>query len=95
MFRLILIFVIVLFVMWLLRPFFKTKTENKNVSKLDEILNSNKSNVRNPNTFFIIIAVIILLVSVVWLLPKFGINILSLFQKIIPMISTLRGIIPF
>ena len=39
--------------------------------------------------------VIILFALFLWLLPKFGINFLSFFQKIIPLISTLRGILPF
>ena len=58
-------------------------------------MNSDKSNVRQQNTMFIIISVVLLFALLMWLLPKIGINLLSLFQKIIPIISTLRGILPF
>ncbi len=95
MFRLILFLVLILFVIWILRPFLKTKERNKDNEKLGKILNSDKSNFMNPNTIFIIISVAILFGLFMWLLPRFGTNLLSLFQKIIPLISTLRGILPF
>lgn len=95
MVRLILLLVLILFVIWILWPFLKTKTGNRNNTKFEEIFNSNKSNFRQPNTIFIIISVIFLFALFLWLLPKFGINLLSLFQKTIPLISTLRGILPF
>ena len=47
------------------------------------------------NTALIIISAAILLALVVWLLPKFGINFLGILQKIIPVVSSLRGILPF
>ena len=95
MFRLILILVLILFIIWILRPFLKTKNGNEKNNKLEDIMNSDKSTFMQPNTFFIIISVVLLFSLFLWLLPKLGINLLSLFQKIIPLISTLRGILPF
>ena len=93
--RLILILVLILFIIWMLLPFLKTKNGNKKNNKLEEIMNSDKSNFRQPNTVFLIISVVLLFALFLWLLPKLGINLVSLFQKIIPLISTLRGILPF
>ena len=95
MVRLILFLVFILLILWILRPFLKTKNGNEKNNKLEEIMNSDKSNVRQQNTMFIIISVVLLFALLMWLLPKIGINLLSLFQKIIPIISTLRGILPF
>ena len=95
MVRLIFFLVLILFIIWILWPFLKTKEENENNNKLEGILNSDKSNQRQPNTVFIVMSVIILFALFLWILPKFGINFLSFFQKIIPLISTLRGILPF
>ena len=95
MVRLILILVLVLFIIWILRPFLKTKNGNEKNNKLEDIMNSDKSTFRQPNTIFIIISVVLLFALFLWLLPKLGINLLSLFQKIVPLISTLRGILPF
>ena len=95
MVRLILILVLVLFIIWILRPFLKTKNGNEKNNKLEDIMNSDKSTFMQPNTIFIIISVVLLFSLFLWLLPKLGINLLSLFQKIIPLISTLRGILPF
>ena len=95
MVRLALFLILILFVIWILRPFLKTKNGNEINNDLEEIVNSNKTNFRKPNTIFIIMSVAILFALSLWLLPKFGINLLSLFQKIIPLISTLRGILPF
>ena len=95
MVRLILIFVLILFIIWILRPFFKTKNGNEKNNKLEDIMNSDKGTFMQPNTFFIIISVVLLFALFLWLLPKLGINFLSLFQKIVPLISTLRGILPF
>ena len=93
--RLVLFTILILFVIWVLRPFFKTKDNNKNKGTLDKILNPRQSNFRQSKIIFIIITAIIMLTLVVWLLPKLGINFLSLFQKIIPLIFSLRGILPF
>ena len=95
MVRLILFLVLILFIIWILRPFLKTKKGNEKNNKLENIMNSDKSTVRQPNTIFIIISVVLLFALFLWLLPKLGINLLSLFQKIVPLISTLRGILPF
>jgi len=95
MVRLILILALILFILWILRPFLKTKNGNEKNNKLEDIMNSNKSTFLQPNTFFIIISVVLLFSLFMWLLPKLGINLLSLFQKIIPLLSTLRGLLPF
>ena len=93
--RLILLLVLILFVIWIFRPFLKTKIGNKKNNKLEEIMNSNKSNFGKPNTIFLIISVALLFALFIWLLPRLGINLLSFFQKIIPLLSNLRGILPF
>ena len=95
MVRLILILVLILFIIWILRPFLKTKNGNEKNNKLEDIMNSDKSTFMQPNTIFIIISVVLLFSLFFWLLPKLGINLLTLFQKIIPLLSTLRGILPF
>ena len=95
MVRLILFLALILFIIWILRPFLKTKNGNEKNNELEDIMDSDKSTFMQPNTFFIIISVVLLFSLFLWLLPKLGINLLSLFQKIIPLISTLRGILPF
>ena len=95
MVRLILFLVLILFIIWILRPFFKTKNGDEKNNKLEDIMNSDKSTFRQSNTIFIVISVVLLFALFLWLLPKLGINLLSLFQKIIPLLSTLRGILPF
>ena len=95
MVRLILFLVLILFIIWILRPFLKTKNGNEKNNKLEDIMNSDKNTFMQPNTIFIIISVVLLFALFLWLLPKLGINLLSLFQKIIPLISTLRGVLPF
>lgn len=95
MVRLILFLVLILFIIWILRPFLKTKNGDKKNNELENIMNSDKSTLRQPNTIFIVISVVLLFALFLWLLPKLGINFLSLFQKIVPLISTLRGILPF
>ena len=95
MVRLILILVLILFIIWILRPFLKTKNGDEKNNELENIMNSDKSTFRQPNTIFIVISVVLLFALFLWLLPKLGINLLSLFQKIVPLISTLRGILPF
>ena len=95
MVRLILFLALILFIIWILRPFLKTKNGDEKNNKLENIMNSDKSTFRQPNTIFIVISVVLLFALFLWLLPKLGINLLSLFQKIIPLISTLRGVLPF
>ena len=94
MIRLILLLILILFVAWILRPFLRTKDSNKTKDTVEKILDSDRSKFRQQNTVLIISAVI-LLALIVWLLPKFGINFLGLLQKIIPIMSSLRGILPF
>ena len=95
MVRLFLLMIIILFILWLLRPFLNTKNSTKNRDNLDRILDPDKNSFRQQNTVLMIIAAIALLALIIWILPKFGINLLALFQKIIPIISSLRGILPF
>ncbi len=95
MVRLILFLVLILFIIWILRPFLKTKNGDEKNNELENIMSSDKSTFRQPNTIFIVISVVLLFALFLWLLPKLGINVLSLFQNIIPLISTLRGILPF
>ena len=95
MVRLILLIILILFVIWILRPFLKTKDSSKTKDAVDKILNSDQSNFRQPNNISIIIIMIILIALVVWLLPKLGINLFALLQKIVPLIASLRGILPF
>ena len=95
MVRLILLIIIILFMVWILRPFLNTKDSNKNKDTLDRILDPDQSKLRQQNTVLVIITAVILLALFVWILPKFGINFLGLLQKIIPIISSLRGILPF
>ena len=95
MVRLILLIILILFVIWLLRPFLKTKDSSKTKDTVDRIINSDQSNLGQSKNIFIIIIMIILLAVVVWLLPKLGINFFALLQKIIPLIASLRSILPF
>lgn len=95
MVRLILLLILILFVAWILLPFLRTKDSNKSKNTVEKILDADRSNFRQQNTVLLIISAIILLALVIWLLPKFGINILGLLQKIIPIMSSLRGILPF
>ena len=95
MVRLILLLILILFVAWILRPFLITKDSNKTKDTVERILDSDRNKFRQQNTVLIIMSSVIILALVVWLLPKFGINILGLLQKIIPIMSSLRGILPF
>ena len=91
MVRLFLLMIIILFIVWILLPFLNTK----NKDNIDRILDSDQNSFRQKNTFLMIIGAIVLLAFVFWILPKFGINLPALLQKIIPIISSLRGILPF
>ena len=95
MVRLVLIIILILFLVWILRPLIRTKKSNKTKSTVERILDPDRSNFKQKNTALIIISTAILLALVIWLLPKFGINFLGLLQKIIPIITSLRGILPF
>ena len=95
MFRIILLLILILFVAWILRPFLRTKDSNNTKDTVKKIQDANRSNFRQQNTALLIISAVIVLALVVWLLPKFGINFLGLLQKVIPIMSSLRGILPF
>ena len=95
MVRLILLIILILFVIWILRPFLKTKGSSKTEDTVNRILNSDQSNFRRPTSVFIIIIATIFIALAFWLLPKIGINLLTLLQKVIPIVSSLRGILPF
>ena len=95
MIRIILLLILILFAAWILRPFLKTKDNNKTKDTVEKILDASGSNFRQQNTALIVIIAVFLIALVVWLLPKFGINFLGLLQKIIPIMSSLRGILPF
>jgi len=95
MVRLILLLILILFVVSILRPFLRKKDNHKARDTVERILDPDRSNFRQHNTVLIIISAVILLALVVWLLPKFGINFLGLLQKIIPIMSSLRSILPF
>ena len=95
MVRLFLLIIIILFIVWILRPFLNTKKSTKNKDTLDKILDPDQTSFRQQNTVLMIIAAIVALALVLWILPRFGINPLALLQKIIPIISSLRGILPF
>ena len=95
MVRIIVLIILILFVIWILRPFLKTKRSSKTKDTVNRIINSGQSNFRRTNNVFIIIIAIIFIALAFWLLPKLGINFLALLQKIIPIVSSLRGILPF
>ena len=95
MIRLILLIILVLFVVWVLQAFLRGNDSNKNRDTLDSLVNSDQRNFGLQNSIFIIITAVILLALFVWLLPKFGINFFAILQKLIPIISTLRSILPF
>ena len=95
MIRLILILILIIFAISLFRPFLKTKESNKTRNKINKILIPNKVKFRQTNSIFLIIIAIFLFVLFVWLLPKFGVNVVTLLQKIVPIIFSLRNILPF
>ena len=95
MVRLFLLIIIILFILWILRPFLNTKSGTKNKDIVDRILDPNQNSFRQQNSVLMFIGAIVLLALVLWILPKFGINLPALLQKIIPIISSLRGILPF
>ena len=95
MIRLILILILIIFAISLFRPFLKTKESNKTRNKINKILLPNKVNFRQTNSIFLIIIAIFLFVLFLWLLPKFGVNVVTLLQKIVPIIFSLRNILPF
>ena len=95
MVRLTLLIILILFLVWILRPFLITRDRKKAKDKAKKIFDSDHNTLSQQNTILIIITAITLLALVVWLLPKFGINFFALLQKIVPLISSLRSILPF
>ena len=95
MVRIVLLIILILFVIWLLRPLLKIKRSSKTKDTLNRILNLGQSDFRRRNNIFIIITATIFMALAFWLLPKLGINFLALLQKITPIVSSLRGILPF
>ena len=95
MVRLILLIALILFVVWLLRPFLKNTAGNKNQETVDRKLDPDQSSFRQQKTYLMVMTVLLVLAILIWILPKFGINFFALLQKIIPIISSLRGILPF
>ena len=95
MVRLLLFIIVILFLVWIIRPFFITKEIDKNIDTVDKTLDSNQSTLMQREIILITITAVTLLGLIVWILPKFGINFFSLLQKIVPIISSLRGYLPF
>ena len=95
MVHIILSILLVLFVIWNLRPLFKSKGHGKTEEIEDNTLNSNKKNLVRLNNIFAIMALTILFGLIVFILPKFGKNFLALTQRISSLISYLRSILRF
>ena len=94
MFRLILLVVLFLLVIWMLQLFLNKKTP-KDKDLVEQILDPNQVNLRQPNISLLIITVLIILGLGMYILPKIGINFFSIVQKLVPLISSLRSILPF
>tara|TARA_B100000963_G_C22456234_1_gene593487 strand:- start:261 stop:548 length:288 start_codon:yes stop_codon:yes gene_type:complete len=92
---LIIFIALTLFAIWVLQPFLKSKDSDKNKSTLENNRISDERNINRPRAIFKILAFAILFALVVWLLPKIGINFLSLFQKIVSLTSVMRNVLPF
>lgn len=82
MIRLFILIAIILFFLWLISSLFFGNKKDLN----------KKINVLKPSYFLI---VLILALFVFWLLPRLGVNPLFLIQKLIPMLSYIKNIIPF
>ncbi len=82
MIRLFILIAIILFFLWLISSLFFGNKKDLN----------KKINVLKPSYFLIIL---ILALFVFWLLPRLGVNPLFLIQKLIPMLSYIKNIIPF
>ena len=95
MIRLIFLIVLTLFLIWILKPFFKKKDRDNKQDGFNSILNPEKTNFPQSSKVFIVITVLVLLALVIWILPKFGINFFALLRKIISIILSLRGSLPF
>ena len=95
MVRVLILIVLILFVIWVCWPFLKTKKQNNIEGTPDKVQNPTQNNFRKPNPKFIATALVILLAIIILLLPKFGINLYALLLKMVPFISSLRGIVHF
>ncbi|MDC3067844.1 hypothetical protein OA005_01115 [Paracoccaceae bacterium] len=95
MIRILIFLVVVLFLAWALHPFIKKRIVKKEDKELKRIIEANKIRGFKMNTITLIFLVILLIFVVAIALPKLGINFLTLFQKIIPIMSVLRGVLPF
>ena len=82
MFRLLILIFIVLFFAWLIFSLFL------------EIKKELNRKLTFPKSSLFLILLIVALIAF-WLLPRLGINPLFLIQKILPMLSYIRNIIPF
>ena len=82
MIRLLILICIILFFAWLISSlFFGDKKE------------LNRKLVFPKSSLFLILLIVALLAF--WLLPRLGVNPLFLIQKILPLLSSIRNIIPF
>tara|TARA_B100000242_G_scaffold82703_1_gene55064 strand:- start:458 stop:700 length:243 start_codon:yes stop_codon:yes gene_type:complete len=57
-----------------------------------------KRNQNRPKIFSYLIAIIIVAAIIgfsIWLLPRLGINVSGFLQRILPLINTIRGFLPF
>tara|TARA_A100001388_G_C28546291_1_gene392661 strand:- start:201 stop:449 length:249 start_codon:yes stop_codon:yes gene_type:complete len=82
MIRLLILICIILFFAWLISSlFFGDKKE------------LNRKLVFPKSSLFLILLIVVLLAF--WVLPRLGVNPLLLIQKILPLLSSIRNIIPF
>ena len=93
--RLILIVLIVGFVLWLFAPLLKNRKNQDENSSLDQILQPKKGRFLGNNLLLITVLTVIILVVAFWFLPRLGVNTVGLLQRILPLITSLRGILPF
>ena len=93
--RLILVILIVGFILWLFAPLLKNRKNQDETSSLDQILQPKKGRFLGNNLLLITILTVIFLVVAFWLLPRLGVNTVGLLQRILPLITSLRGILPF
>ena len=93
--RLILVILIVGFVLWLFAPLLKNRKKQDENSSLDQILQPKKGRFFGNNLLLITVLTVIILVVAFWFLPRLGVNTVGLLQRILPLITSLRGILPF
>ncbi|MAI14374.1 MAG: hypothetical protein CMM15_10180 [Rhodospirillaceae bacterium] len=93
MIRLILLAIFIFFIIWLLRPIFKTGESNKNSAPLNK-LNTTKIYGWKP-IFIFLIFVTIFSILLFLFFPKFGVNLFPLFQRLLLLLSSLKSVLPF